>query len=131
MPPATPTAPDPDAPECFVCHKHQARGPLMPGGPVGEDDLVVVSHLAPGSSGRPVYLGHLFVEPWRHAPGPGERSPNGQKHPAAWYRKLRIWSETCVPTSTPRIAIRPPEKGWLSTPPAAKSEIAGGSPLVR
>jgi histidine triad (HIT) family protein len=72
MPPATPTTPDPDAPECFVCHKHQARGPLMPGGPVGEDDLVVVSHLAPGSSGRPVYLGHLFVEPWRHAPGLGD-----------------------------------------------------------
>jgi diadenosine tetraphosphate (Ap4A) HIT family hydrolase len=62
---------DPSA-ECFVCHKHQTRESLMPGGPVGEDDLVVVSHLAPGGSGRPVYLGHLFVEPWRHAPGLGD-----------------------------------------------------------
>jgi histidine triad (HIT) family protein len=58
--------------ECFVCRKHRVRGSLVPGGPVGEDDLVIVSHLtsdAPGSSGRPVCLGHLFVEPRRHAPG--------------------------------------------------------------
>jgi histidine triad (HIT) family protein len=60
------------AAECFVCRKHQERGPLLPGGPVGEDDLAIVSHLAPGapgSSGGPVYLGHLLVEPRRHAPG--------------------------------------------------------------
>ena len=60
------------ASDCFVCRKHRERGSLLPGGPVGEDDLVVVSHLspdAPGRSGAPVYLGHLFVEPWRHAPG--------------------------------------------------------------
>lgn len=60
------------AAECFVCRKHRDRGSLLPGGPVGEDDLVIVSHLAPdapGRSGRPVYLGHLFVEPRRHAPG--------------------------------------------------------------
>jgi histidine triad (HIT) family protein len=46
---------------------------MMPGGPVGEDDLVVVSHIAtPEVLGRPgttSYLGHLIVEPWRHAPG--------------------------------------------------------------
>ena len=44
----------------------------MPGGPVGVDELVIVSHLtplAPGRDGGPVYLGHLFVEPRRHAPG--------------------------------------------------------------
>ena len=44
----------------------------MPGGPVGADDLVVVSHLSPQSPGRegqPVYLGYLFVEPRRHAAG--------------------------------------------------------------
>ena len=44
----------------------------MPGGPVGADDLVVVSHLSPHSTGRneqPVYLGYLFVEPRRHAAG--------------------------------------------------------------
>jgi histidine triad (HIT) family protein len=57
---------------CFVCRKHQERGPLLPGGPVGEDDLAIVSHLAPGAPGSsvgPVYLGHLLVEPRRHAPG--------------------------------------------------------------
>jgi diadenosine tetraphosphate (Ap4A) HIT family hydrolase len=47
----------------------------VPGGPVGEDELAIVSHLtpaAPGSSGAPVYLGHLLVEPKRHAPGLGD-----------------------------------------------------------
>lgn len=29
----------------------------------------MVSHAAVGSSGRPAYLGYLFVEPRRHAPG--------------------------------------------------------------
>src|SRR6266704_4775519 len=42
--------------ECFVCRKHRERGALVPGGPAGLDDLVMVSHLAPVSSGRPVYL---------------------------------------------------------------------------
>jgi diadenosine tetraphosphate (Ap4A) HIT family hydrolase len=59
--------------DCFVCRKHRDRGTLMPGGPVAEDDLVVVSHIvAPetlGREGTTAYLGHLFVEPRRHAPG--------------------------------------------------------------
>ncbi len=58
--------------ECFVCRKHREQGALLPGGPVGEDDMIIVSHLAPqapGLEGRPVYLGHLFVEPRRHALG--------------------------------------------------------------
>lgn len=58
--------------ECFVCRKHREQGPLLPGGPVGQDELAIVSHLAPvapGRSGGPVYLGHLLVEPRRHAPG--------------------------------------------------------------
>lgn len=58
--------------DCFVCRKHREQGSLLPGGPVGADDLVLVSHLspgAPGRSGHPVYLGHLLVEPRRHAPG--------------------------------------------------------------
>ncbi|MEZ0092281.1 HIT family protein [Streptacidiphilus sp. EB129] len=56
--------------ECFVCAKHQGTT-LMPGGPVWVDELVVVSHLSPRAPGAPgeVYLGHLFVEPRRHAPG--------------------------------------------------------------
>jgi histidine triad (HIT) family protein len=59
--------------DCFVCRKHRDRGSLMPGGPVAEDDLVLVSHIVtPGVLGRDgttAYLGHLFVEPRRHAPG--------------------------------------------------------------
>lgn len=45
----------------------------MPGGPLAEDDLVVVSHIATpdilGREGSTAYLGHLLVEPRRHAPG--------------------------------------------------------------
>jgi diadenosine tetraphosphate (Ap4A) HIT family hydrolase len=58
--------------DCFVCRKHRERGSLLPGGPLAEDEFTVVSHItpdAPRNDGRPVYLGHLFVEPWRHAPG--------------------------------------------------------------
>ena len=58
--------------DCFVCHKHRPPG-LMPGGPIHEDDLVIVSHLSPGSPGQSqeVYLGHHW---WNHADTPG-RSP--------------------------------------------------------
>jgi hypothetical protein len=60
-------------PGCFVCGKHRDRGPLVPGGPVAEDDLVLVSHTvtpeALGRDGATAYLGHLFVEPLRHAAG--------------------------------------------------------------
>jgi histidine triad (HIT) family protein len=59
--------------DCFVCRKHRDRGLLLPGGPIAEDDLVLVSHIATpdalGRDGTVVYLGHLFVEPRRHAPG--------------------------------------------------------------
>lgn len=59
--------------DCFVCRKHRDRRALMPGGPVAEDDLVLVSHIvtpdALGKDGTTAYLGHLFVEPRRHAPG--------------------------------------------------------------
>ena len=58
---------------CFVCRKHRDRGPLVPGGFVAEDDLVLVSHVVPpdvlGREGTTAYLGHLLVEPRRHAPG--------------------------------------------------------------
>jgi histidine triad (HIT) family protein len=57
--------------ECLVCDKHGGDPGLMPGGPVG-DELIVVSHVStrsPGQNGRTVYLGHLFVEPRRHASG--------------------------------------------------------------
>jgi len=58
---------------CFVCRKHRERGPLLPGGPVAEDELVVVSHIITpdllGGQGTTAYLGQLLVEPRRHAPG--------------------------------------------------------------
>jgi diadenosine tetraphosphate (Ap4A) HIT family hydrolase len=59
--------------DCFVCRKHRERGPLLPGGPVAEDELALVSHIvtpdALGREGSTAYLGHLLVEPRRHAPG--------------------------------------------------------------
>jgi histidine triad (HIT) family protein len=58
--------------DCFVCRKHRDRGLLLPGGPVAEDDLVLVSHIVTpdllGREGTTAYLGHLFIEPLRHAP---------------------------------------------------------------
>jgi histidine triad (HIT) family protein len=63
---------DQGAADCFVCWKHRNRGTLMPGGPIAEDDLMLVSHIvtpdALGRDGATAYLGHLFVEPRRHAP---------------------------------------------------------------
>ncbi len=62
-----------DTEDCFVCQKHRDRGALVPGGPVAEDELVLVSHVATpealGREGATAYLGHLFVEPRRHVPG--------------------------------------------------------------
>jgi len=62
-----------DTEDCFVCRKHRDRGVLVPGGPVAEDELVLVSHVATpqalGREGATAYLGHLFVEPRRHVPG--------------------------------------------------------------
>jgi histidine triad (HIT) family protein len=59
--------------DCFVCRKHRDRGLLMPGGPVAADDLILVSHIvspeAMGRRGTTAHLGHLFVEPLRHAAG--------------------------------------------------------------
>src|SRR5262245_22439166 len=56
-----------DAADCFVCRKHRERGALIPGGPVAEDELIMVSHIVTpdvmGRDGTTAYLGHLFVEP--------------------------------------------------------------------
>jgi len=66
------TATDP-ATGCFVCRKQRERGSLLPGGPVAEDDLVMLSHVVTpdvlGRAGTKAYLGHLIAEPRRHAPG--------------------------------------------------------------
>ena len=65
--------PGDNAADCFVCRKHRDRGPLIPGGPVAEDELFLVSHGVTadvlGGDGTTAYLGHLFVESRRHAPG--------------------------------------------------------------
>jgi len=59
--------------DCLVCRKHRGLGPLVAGGPVAGDELVLVSHIAPadtlGGRGATAYLGQLLVEPRRHAPG--------------------------------------------------------------
>ncbi|MDG4823524.1 HIT family protein [Asanoa sp. WMMD1127] len=52
--------------ECLICAKHRGTGPLHSAHEIWRDDLVVVSHLPPRDA--PVLLGHLFVEPLRHAP---------------------------------------------------------------
>jgi histidine triad (HIT) family protein len=61
--------------DCFVCAKH--RGDLdVPGGFVWEDELVVATHrilIEPnGDTVEDVYLGHVLVEPRRHAPELGD-----------------------------------------------------------
>jgi hypothetical protein len=39
--------------DCFVCRKQRDQGPLVPGGPVADDELVLVSHtVTPDALGR-------------------------------------------------------------------------------
>ncbi|MGW3248023.1 HIT family protein [Streptomyces sp. NPDC001070] len=73
------------ASDCFVCRKH-CDDSLMPGGAVWMDDLVVVSHLSPRAPGgaRSVYLGHLLVEPRRHAGGLGDLSDAEAQRVGLW-----------------------------------------------
>jgi histidine triad (HIT) family protein len=79
---------DDDSAECFVCRKHRDRGSLMPGGPIAEDDLVLVSHIAArdtaGHEGTHAYLGHLFVEPRRHAPGLADLTDAEARSVGSW-----------------------------------------------
>lgn len=65
---------------CFVCEKH--RDPGLP--VAGADELMVLSHIP--ADGAPVYLGHLVVEPRRHAP---ELADLTDEEAAA----LRVWPE--------------------------------------
>jgi histidine triad (HIT) family protein len=80
------------APDCFVCRKHRDRGALMPGGPVAEDDFVIVSHIvtpeALGRSGTTAYLGHLFVEPRRHAPGLADLTDQEAESVGCWTTRV-------------------------------------------
>jgi histidine triad (HIT) family protein len=74
--------------ECFVCHKHRDRDALLPGGPVAEDELVLVSHTVTpatlGREGSTAYLGHLFVEPLRHAPGLADLADDEARRVGWW-----------------------------------------------
>jgi histidine triad (HIT) family protein len=60
----------------------------MPGGPVAEDDLVLVSHVvtpeALGREGTRAYLGHLIVEPRRHAPGLADLTDAEARSVGSW-----------------------------------------------
>jgi len=80
-----------DAADCFVCRKHRDRGALIPGGPVAEDELIMVSHIVTpdvmGRDGTTAYLGHLFVEPKRHAPGLGDLT-EAEARSAGWWCTL-------------------------------------------
>jgi diadenosine tetraphosphate (Ap4A) HIT family hydrolase len=77
-----------DASDCFVCRKHRERGRLIPGGTVAEDELTLVSHIVPpdvlGQDGSTAYLGHLFVEPRRHAPGLGDLTEDEARSVGLW-----------------------------------------------
>ena len=72
---------------CFVCEKH--RGTIeVPGGPLVEDELVYASHgiVPPGHS--TAYLGTLFVEPKRHAPGLADLTEAEAERVGLWTSRL-------------------------------------------
>ena len=80
-------------PDCLVCRKHAGDPELVPAGPVAEDELVVVTHLSPwspGHHGEPVYLGHLFVEPRRHAPGLADLTPAEARAVGWWNSRVSL-----------------------------------------
>lgn len=54
--------------DCIVCRKHRGQTRLA-GGVIYQDDLVFISHTQLWGKETDHYLGHLFVEPKRHAPG--------------------------------------------------------------
>jgi histidine triad (HIT) family protein len=74
--------------DCFVCRKHRERGELMPGGPIAEDDLVLLTHIVTGQAmgryGTTAYLGHMFVEPRRHAPGLADLTSSEARRVGWW-----------------------------------------------
>jgi histidine triad (HIT) family protein len=54
--------------DCFICRKHRG-GELAPGGPIVDDALVWASHGYHPERNPDPYLGHVTVEPKRHAFG--------------------------------------------------------------
>jgi len=57
--------------ECIVCRKHRGLLPLA-GGSIFDDELIFISHAQLWGKETDHYLGHLFIEPKRHAPGLGD-----------------------------------------------------------
>ena len=53
--------------ECFVCRKHRGLE-IVPGGAIFEDELIYISHSQLWQDETEHYLGHVFIEPKRHAP---------------------------------------------------------------
>lgn len=84
--------PDDAAADCFVCRKHRDRGALMPGGPIAEDDLVLVSHIVTPDvldrDGTTAYLGNLLVEPLRHAPGMADLNDAEAQRVGLWCTRV-------------------------------------------
>jgi histidine triad (HIT) family protein len=54
--------------DCFICRQQRGQEPV-PGGAVHEDELVVAVHAYHPELSPTPYLGHLLVEPKRHAYG--------------------------------------------------------------
>lgn len=54
--------------ECFICRQRSGDEPA-PGGEIVEDELVVAVHAYHPERNPTPYLGHVLVEPRRHAPG--------------------------------------------------------------
>jgi histidine triad (HIT) family protein len=54
--------------DCFICRKHRGEE-ATPGGPIYESELVWASHAYHSERTPEPYLGHVLVEPKRHAPG--------------------------------------------------------------
>jgi histidine triad (HIT) family protein len=54
--------------DCFICRKHHGDEPA-PGGPIYETELVWASHGYHPERNPEPYLGHVVVEPRRHALG--------------------------------------------------------------
>ena len=57
--------------DCFVCRKHKGLETVF-GNVIFENDLIYISHAQLWGDEIEHYLGHLFVEPKRHAPGLGD-----------------------------------------------------------
>jgi len=53
--------------ECFICRKHKGSE-KVPGGAIFENELLYISHAQLWGDETKHYLGHIFVEPKRHAP---------------------------------------------------------------